>query len=140
MAEEYKIQNPEMNIAFANTMNIAFYVSLIVLLGAGFAYLLGFHQFTDPVHVAKYWGQSASYFWLHEKGIAPNGYGYFLNHIHYMDCLSIFGIACVAMVPFISLISAFFKADGAYKLIILLLMAEFLFAIFKPYIMHVAGE
>ncbi len=133
---EQKLNNPPMNIAFANTMNITFYFALVVLLGAGILYLFGMHQFTNPLHVADFWGQSASYYWMHEKGLEPNGYRYFMTHLAYMDCLSIFGIACVAMVPFISLIPAFFKADGAYKFIILLLMAEFLFAIFKPLIMR----
>ncbi len=139
---EEKVEPPKpepMNLIFAKVMEILTYVGLIVMIVFGAAYLFGISSFIHPATVEKYWHLEANKFWEHIVGHPIKGY-FFLHHLTKTDCLSLIGVSILALSPLISLICASFKAEKTYKILFLIVILIFLFAVFKPIVLpHLGG-
>ena len=128
-----------MNTTFARVMEIFTWIGLIVMVVFGLLYLFGLSSYVDMASVVNHWGDSASKFWEETKGIHISGY-VFLHHLNTMDCLSLIGISILALAPLFALVGALFRAKGIYIVLLLILIAEFIFAIIRPLIMAGGGE
>ncbi len=129
-----------MNTSFARTMEILTYIGLILMIVPGIIYILTGVGYVDTVKVVENWGKSAGEFWKATKNIEIRGYSWFLNNLVYFDCLSIIGIVVLAMAPLLSIIAAVVRADMKYKIILLIVVIEFIIAIIRPLFMHVTGH
>ena len=138
--EKDKVVVDPMGQAFAKAMEILTYIGLAAMLIPGVIYLFGIRPFLDVHQVAANWGHPATKFWEEIGNMAINGYSYFLSHLAYMDMLCIGGVALLATVPLFSLVAALTKAKGKYRVLLLILLLEFAFAIVKPIVMPGGGE
>ena len=129
-----------MGLAFGSVMNMLTYVGIAAMLIPGLMYLAGIRPFMDVHLVASHWGEPASMFWEHIGNMSVSGYSWFLSHLGYMDMLCVAGVAVLGLVPLFSLIAALIKARGPYRVLLVVLVLEFSFAIFKPLIMGGVGE
>ena len=139
MGEE-EVNVERMNVLFATTMEIATSIGLIFTLVPGIAYLIGIKEFVGINSATQNWDKPASEFWEVTKGIEINGYSWFVNNLTYTDCLSMVGIAFLALVPMLSMIVAIFKADTKYKVILGVLIIGFIIAITRPLLMGAIGH
>ncbi len=134
-AELREVPIEPMNYVFGRIMEILTIVGLIAMFIPGIIYVITGKGFLSREIVVKYWGLKASAFWQKVMGIKVFGYSWFLNHLGTMDCLSILGVCILAVTPLICLIGAEIKADSKYKILIGILIIEFLFAIARPILM-----
>lgn len=138
MKEEVVVE--PMNVTFARTMEIFTYIGLVLMIAPGIIYLVSGAGFVGVESAVEHWNEPSSTFWKETKGIEIHGYSWFLNNLSYMDCLSIVGIVLLAVTPLASIIAALPKADSRYKVILGVLVLEFIFAIVRPLLMHVTGH
>ncbi len=124
-----------MNYVFGRIMEILTIVGLVVMFIPGIIYVITGKGYLSREVVVSNWHLKASAFWKKVMGIKVFGYSWFLSHLNTMDCLSIVGVCILAITPLISLCGAEVKADSKYKVLIGILIVEFLFAIFRPIIM-----
>jgi len=134
-AELREVSIEPMNYVFGRIMEVLTVVGLIVMFVPGIIYVVTGKGFLSRELVVKNWGLKASAFWEKVMGIKVFGYSWFLSHLNAMDCLSIVGVCILAITPLISLFGAEIKADSKYKVLIGILIIEFLFAIFRPILM-----
>ncbi|NDY41361.1 hypothetical protein G3N55_00655 [Dissulfurirhabdus thermomarina] len=127
-------------LAFAKSMELLTYVGLAAMLIPGVLYLFGVHPFLDVHVVAAHWGEPASKFWEGVGGMTIHGYSWFLSHLTAMDMLCIGGVAILGLVPLFSITAAAVKAKGPARVLLLILLCEFAFAIVKPLVMGGVGE
>lgn len=128
--EEVKVK--PMNTLFAKAMEIMTIMGLIIMVIPGIIYSAGISQFVDINSAIQQWDKPASRFWDVTAGIKISGYSWFMNNFTSMDCLSIVGIAILALTPLVSLLIGASKAERSYKIIFGVLIIEFVFAIIKP--------
>ncbi len=124
-----------MNYIFGRIMEILTIIGLIAMFVPGIIYIITGKGYLSRDVVVKYWDLKASAFWEKVMGVKVFGYSWFLNHLSATDCLSIIGVCILAITPLISLFGAEIKADKKYKILIGILILEFLFAIFRPILM-----
>jgi len=139
MVEMEKTGIDLMNKAFARTMEIFTYIGLILMIAPGLIYIVGNGGLVSVEDAIQNWDKPASEFWK-VVNVDPNGYSWFLNNLAYHDCLSILGIAFLAITPLAAIIVAIFKADLKYKIILTIVTAEFIIAILRPLFMHSVGH
>ncbi|RMF99866.1 MAG: hypothetical protein D6726_12280 [Nitrospirae bacterium] len=137
---ENKIHVEPINISFAKSMEVVTWIGIAGMLIFGVLYLTGISSFVDMKVAISNWHEPVTEFWQATKGIEVAGYGWFLSNLGAMDCLSMIGIAVLAISPLAAMIVALGKSDKAYKIFFLILILEFLFAIVKPLIMAGGGE
>ena len=137
---ERQVQIDPMNTIFAKVMEIFTLIGLIVMIIFGLLYILGMSPYVDMSSVINHWGLPAGKFWEETKGIQVKGY-VFLKHLNTMDCLSMIGIAVLALAPLLSVLGALSRAKSKiYIVLLLILTGEFIFAIIRPLLMAAGGE
>jgi len=135
------IQVGSMNISFAKSMEVVTWIGIIVMVVFGILYLIGISSFIDIKDAINHWNLSTVEFWKQTKGIEISGYGWFLNNLSAMDCLSMLGICILSFAPLIAIIAVIPKtSQRVYVILFLILAIEFLFAIIRPLIMAGGGE
>jgi hypothetical protein len=120
------------SMTFARVMRICTYAGLIVLFSFGILYLSGINAQYDASLIMRNWDKPVSQFWLSMRGREAQGYAWFLSHIREMDSLAMTGIVVLSLTPLIALISIVGKVKGLYLILLLILVAEFLFSVFRP--------
>ncbi len=128
------------NLRFARVMEILTIVGLLVMIIPAIGYFMGINQFVSLKEAIMHWDEPAHKFWEEMKGMEISGYSWFLNNLTYADCLSIIGIVILALTPLISLIVSISKAEKLYKVLLLILVIEFIIAIVRPLFMQVTGH
>lgn len=136
--EEVKVE--PMNILFAKVMEIMTIIGLAIMVIPGIIYSTGVSQFVDVNSTIQEWDKPASRFWEAVAGIKISGYSWFMSNLTFMDCLSIIGIAILALAPLVSLLIAASKAERNYKIIFGVLIIEFVIAIIRPLFVGVVGH
>jgi len=129
-----------MNVVFARIMEVITYVGLAVMIIAGIAYMVGVSPFVDPSKAIANWDKPAVKFWEETKGMSIHGYSWFLGNLSYTDCISVLGIAILSLAPLFSLIGSITKADSKYKVLLAIVIVEFLISIVRPLVMQVSGH
>ena len=128
------------NVRFARVMEILTTIGLLVMIIPAIGYFMGINEFVSLEEAIKHWDKPAHNFWEEIKGIKISGYSWFLNNLTYTDCLSVIGIVILALTPLISLVVSIPKAEKLYKVLLLILVIEFIIAILRPLFMHVTGH
>ena len=130
-----------LNIRFAKTMEITTYIGLIIMIVCGLLYLFGLPGFVEMKQAIVNWHLPVSEFWKKTKEMEVHGYSWFFINLKKMDCLSMVGICFLALAPFVSLIAILPKTinQKLYFVFIIIMIIEFIFAIFKPIIMPTVG-
>jgi len=136
--KEVKVDS--VNLRFARVMEILTMVGLLVMIIPAIGYFMGVNEFVSLKEAIMHWDEPAHKFWEETKGMKISGYSWFLNNLTYTDCLSIIGIVILALTPLISLIVSIPKAEKLYKVLLLILVIEFIIAIVRPLFMHVTGH
>lgn len=136
---EKEVYVDPMNTIFAKVMEIFTWVGLIVMVVFGLLYLFGLNSYVSMPSAISHWGEPASKFWEEVKGVRISGYS-FLTYLNTMDCLSMIGISILALAPLLSIIGALFRSKKIYTVLLLILTAEFIFAVIRPLIMAGGGE
>jgi hypothetical protein len=137
MGMEVKVD--PMNIVFARIMEVITYVGLAVMIATGVAYMGGVSPFVEPSKAISNWDKPAVVFWEETKGITIHGYSWFLNNLSFMDCISVLGVAIMSLAPLFSIIGCITRADSKYKLLLAVVVVEFVVSIVRPLVMHVTG-
>ena len=122
------------NALFARTMEILTWAGLALMAIPGMAYLIEEQGYVGVRSASNNWGKPAAMFWEATRGIKINGYLWFLDHLTNMDCLSLVGITVLAAVPLLSIIVAMTKMNTKYRVIIAIIVAEFIIAIMRPFL------
>ncbi len=138
MVKDVKVD--PMNTTFAKVMEVMTYLGLILMVAPGVAYIVSGTGFVNTADAIKHWDKPAKDFWETTRGITISGYSWFLNNLSYMDCLSIVGIVILALAPLVAIVAAIAKADSKYKVLLAILVIEFIIAIVRPLFMHVTGH
>ncbi len=142
MAEKNQVHVDPANLVFAKAMEIVTYIGLAVMIVFGLLYLVGFAPFVKVEHAIAHWHLPVSRFWHEVAGIHISGYGWFLKNLTKMDCLSKLGICILALAPLVGILAAWPKVGATHRvltLLFLILVVEYLFAIFKPIILPGLG-
>jgi len=140
MPEKEEVYVDPMNTSFAKIMEIFTLIGLLVMVVFGILYIIGINPYVDMPSVVNNWGLSATKFWEETEGIHVKGY-IFLKHLNTMDCLSMIGIAILSLAPLASVIGSLFHSKKKiYVILLLILIAEFIFAIIRPLIMAGGGH
>ncbi len=128
------------NTVFARTMEILTYIGLALMFAPGIIYIVYGSGFVSTEDAVKYWNVSAADFWKITRGIKISGYSWFLNNLGYLDCLSIIGVVLLALAPLASIVAALTRSDIKYKIILAVVIIEFIIAIVRPLFMYVTGH
>jgi hypothetical protein len=127
------------NTKFAKTMQLLTWVALLILVIPGVLYFFGIHDLVDVNTVSENWDKSAPDFWEFTTGDKVGGYTWFGNHLSYVDGLTIIGVAFLALVPLFSAAFALPKAVTKHKVILAVMMIEFVIAIIRPLVLGGGG-
>ncbi len=142
MAEKNQVHVDPANLVFAKAMEIVTYVGIAVMIVFGLLYLFGLSSFVDMKAAIAHWHLPVGKFWHEVAGIHISGYDWFLKNLTKMDCLSMLGICLLALAPLAGILAAWPKVGATHKVLVLLfliLVIEYLFAIFKPIILPGVG-
>ena len=142
MADKNKIHVDPANLVFAKAMEVVTYIGIAVMIIFGLLYLAGLSSFVDIKSAIAHWHLPVGQFWHEVVGIHISGYDWFLRNLTAMDCLSMLGICILALAPFVAIVAAWPKVGATHKVLVLLfliLIIEYLFAIFKPIILPGVG-
>ncbi len=143
MADRNQVQVDPANLVFAKAMEVVTYIGIAVMIVFGLLYLFGFFSaFVDMKSAIAHWHLPVNKFWHEVVGIHISGYSWFLKNLTAMDCLSMLGICILALAPLAAVIAAWPKVGATHKVLVLLfliLVLEYLFAIFKPIILPGLG-
>ena len=129
---KHKMHDASINMTFARTMRILTWIGLIVLFVFGIFYLFGVNVKYGPSLIMQNWDKPASQFWLEVKGQEARGYAWFLSFVPSMDSLAMTGIMLLLLTPLITLMFAVWHLKGMYLVLVLILIVEFLFSVFRP--------
>lgn len=113
-------------------MRILTWAGLIMLVLFGVFYLSGIYATYDTALIIQHWDKPASQFWLEVRGEEAYGYGWFLSFLPSMDSLAMTGIMLLAFTPLITLLFMVWKMKGLYLILLIVLIVEFLFSVFRP--------
>ena len=80
------------------------------------------------------WEKPVSQFWVSVRGQETYGYGWFLSHLRGVDSLAMAGIVLLSLTPLIALLSIVGRIRGLYRVLLLVLIIEFLFSVLRPLI------
>ncbi|WP_456371472.1 hypothetical protein [Thermodesulfatator atlanticus] len=130
------------NIIFAKAMEVTTYIGILIMLIFGLLYLFNINSFVPMKDAVAFWNHPVSVFWHYTCNIRVHGYGWFLNNLSCMDCISMVGISILALAPFVGIVASWPKVGATHRILTLLyfvLVAEYLFAIFKPIILPGLG-
>lgn len=129
-----------MNVAFGRAMEVFTYIGLVLMVVPGVIYIITGTGYIDVERVIANWDKSTDEFWNEIKGVEVRGYSWFMNNLSSFDCLSIVGIVILAVAPLVSIIAAIPKSNLKYRVILAVVIIEFMFAIVRPLIMQVTGH
>jgi len=131
MDEEQVKIDPE-NALFAKTMEIATLIGIIIMVGAGIVYFSGLHDMVSVHSAVQNWDKAAPEFWEATTGNKVGGYSWFADHLTFVDGVAVLGVAFLAFIPLLSMFVALFKANRVYKIVLGILIVEFLIVIIRP--------
>lgn len=133
-----KVEIERANLRFAKVMRFATSLSLITLLISSLLYFLDIAPLIEPDRVVETWHLPASEFWRVNTGKIPHITEYL--DITHPDDVAIISIMIFAIVPLLSIISAFKEFKKMYRVIALLVIIELAFTIIRTYVFGVFGE
>lgn len=128
------------NIVFARVIEILTYIGIVLMIVPGVIYVISGSGLVDVKEVVANWDKSVKDFWIDTKKMEIRGYNWFLTNLHYFDCLSIVGVVILALAPLIAIIASITKADFKYKIMLSIVIIEFIIAIVRPLIVSVTGH
>ena len=131
-----KIELEPMYHVFASTMRAISWLGLGIMVLFGLLYL--FRVLPASVPAARclaHWEAPVDQFWTEVRGMPVDGYDWFLGSMSATDGLTVFGVAVLALCPAVSVLIAMFRAPWVYVWIMLVLLAEFAFAVARPVLM-----
>lgn len=119
---------------YASVLRVCMWIGLLIVLVFGVLYLMNINPANDVDLVLEHWDRPSQTFWQALRGGYADGYSWFLDSLPAMDSLSIMGILLLATAPLIALIFIIFRMRGIYLLLITILIAGYLFSIFRPFL------
>jgi len=128
------------NIVFARVIEILTYIGIVLMIVPGVIYVISGSGLVDVKEAVANWDKSVKDFWIDTKKMEIRGYNWFLTNLHYFDCLSIVGVVILALAPLIAIIASITKADFKYKIMLSIVIIEFIIAIVRPLIVSVTGH
>jgi len=130
----------EMGFAFAKVMMIFIVIGIVLMVIPAIFYFMGINQYVPITEASKYWGQSASDFWLNVTGKQITGYSWIFSNLNKTDCLSMIGALVLMMTPLLAMLAGAAKAkDKTYRTLLLIAAAEFIASILVKSIVAAAG-
>jgi len=129
-----------LNQTFARVMEIVTWLGLALMLLFGALYILGVNPAVPGATCAAHWHRSADEYWQTTQQITPNGYAWFLGDLSRSDNLAVFGVVILAMAPVLSILAGIRRAKGLCQALLVLLLLEFTFAIFRPFLIGGGGH
>jgi hypothetical protein len=120
----------DINVIFSRIVGVITYAGLILILVSSILYVLDVNTYVNPDKVVETWHLPAKKFW--KENIGSELTGFYFDKMIYSDMLIIGGIVLLAIAPVLGLISILFKTRGAIRLLCLIAILEFLFAILRP--------
>jgi len=119
---------------FSKILSIFTLIGMCLILVFGLMYLLGINSYLDVFFTALYWNQPSDQFWVKVKGSRVFDYSWFLSNLNSTDSLCMLGIAVLCLAPVLGICISLFKTKGIYRVLLSIIIIEFIFAIFKPLI------
>jgi hypothetical protein len=129
-----------LNRSFAAVMETGTYIGLALMLLFGLLYLAGVNPAVPGPACAANWHLPSDAYWEQATGVTPHGYGWFLGDLAKMDNLTVFGVVILALAPVLSVLAAVRHAEHICRYLLILLLIEFGFAIFRPLILAGGGH
>jgi hypothetical protein len=126
------IEVEDINLIFSRIVMVITYIGLVVILISSILYMLDINPYVNPDRVVETWHLPAKKFWKQNVGHELSGF--YFDKIEYSDMMVISGITILAMAPILGLIAIFFRTRGFVRILCLIAILEFLFAIVRPLI------
>ena len=127
-----KKDDASINQSFARVMRILTWAGLIILVVFGILYICGINATYDASLIMEHWNEPASQFWLSVRGREAEGYAWFLSFLPSMDSFAMTGIVLLMLTPLITLLFTVWKMKGLYLILLIVLIVEFMFSVFRP--------
>jgi hypothetical protein len=124
--------NNRVRDTFAKVLMVCTWIGLGIMVFFGSLYFLGFKSSVGVWRVAENWNKPVTQFWLSVRGEQAHGFSWFLPGDLHMDSLAMTGILLLSLTPLIALISIIWRMKGLYLVLLIILVAEFLFSVFRP--------
>ncbi len=121
------------NLRFAKVVKICTWIGLIIMIFFGSLYLAGVGSDNEVSIIMQHWNKPVAEFWKEISGKEVINYSWFLSNLNRTDALSMLGIAFLSLTPLIGLLFIIPTMKGIYFLLLLVLVGEFLFSIFRPF-------
>jgi hypothetical protein len=129
-----------LNHVFARVMETVTWIGLAAMLLFGALYILGINPAVSGAECAAHWHLPADQYWKTTAGTVPNGYAWFLGDLTRTDNLAVFGVVVLAMAPVLSVLASIGRARGLCRALLVVLLLEFGFAIFRPFLLGGGGH
>jgi hypothetical protein len=129
-----KGQRDSTDRVFAEVVRTGTVISLVILFVFGILYLAGFNTHVDISSAAQNWSKPVSQFWRDVEGMEVSDYSWFLFHLPRSDAMSAVGIVLLALTPLAAMLCIVWRMRGLYLLFCLIIIAGFLFSLFRPYL------
>ena len=137
---EREITVDKMGLAFAKVMTTFILIGIVLMVLPAILYFMGINQYVPLAKASKYWGQSASKFWVNVTGRQVTGYSWIFDHFNKTDCLSMFGALVVMITPLLAMLAGAVKAENkTYRTLLLIAAVEFIASILVKSIAAAAG-
>ncbi len=134
-----KVEIDFVNRVFAKALRWLCNIGLAVIIISAVLYFAGLGPSDLNLEVAN-WNKPAVEFWENVKGSTANGYSWFLASPMDPESDVVIGITLLALAPLVGFLLAIPGTKGTLRLLLLIISVEFIYAIIRPLIMHVAGH
>ncbi len=123
------------NNVFADVMRVMCNIGLAMIIIFSLFYFAGVHPSDDLNLEVQKWSEPASSFWGDVKGLHVEGYGWFLSNLLDPENDVVLSIVLLALTPIVGIILTIPRTSGVLRLLFIVITAEFLYAIFRVYLM-----
>ncbi len=134
MSKIKEVEVDSTDFMFSKIMKICTLIGLVILIICGVMYLAGINPYLDTSSVVKHWEKPAGQFWKDIKNIKINDYSWFLFNLNHTDSFAMIGISLLSLTPLVSIIFILPKSGKVYTVLLLILIAEYIFSIIRPFI------
>lgn len=128
-----------MNERFARVMTVFGWIGITIVGICGILYIFNLDPFITRAAAIANWGDPSSQFWQN-AGVQTGSYTWLFDNLRYTDCLTMCGIAILALAPLLSVLATVPRcAHKTYSFLMIVVSIELVFAITKPLFMGGTG-
>lgn len=138
--KEVDIKIDFVNKIFADVMRVMSNVGILVILVSSVFYFVGVNPNDNLTLEVQRWTEPASQFWRDVKGTTAEGYWWFLSNPLDPENGILISVVFLALTPLVGFIFAIPRTSGVFRILLLVITAEFIYAIVRAVLFGVGAE